>query len=52
MRCILCYDNVINIPIARIKERNGLINYYKIYGITIIEKHLDVDHSIIVNFFE
>jgi hypothetical protein len=33
-RCILCYDNAINIPNARIKERKGLITYYKTYGIT------------------
>ncbi len=26
MKCILCYDNVVNIPNARIKERKGLIN--------------------------
>jgi len=25
MRCILCYDNVANIPNPRIKERKGLI---------------------------
>jgi hypothetical protein len=34
MRCILCYDNVVNIPNAIIKEIKGLIIYYKIYGIT------------------
>ncbi len=33
MKCILCYDNAINIPNARTKEIKGLINYYKTYGI-------------------
>jgi hypothetical protein len=27
MKCILCYDSAINIPIARTKERKGLITY-------------------------
>jgi hypothetical protein len=30
MKCILCYDNVLN---ARTKEIKGLINYYKNCGI-------------------
>jgi len=34
MKCILCYDNVVNIPSPRTKERKGLITYYKTYGIT------------------
>jgi len=34
-RCILCYDNVVNILNVRTKERKGLITYYKIYGIII-----------------
>jgi hypothetical protein len=34
MRCILCYDSAINIPNVRIKERKGLITYYKTYGIS------------------
>ncbi len=51
MRCILCYDGVVNIPDASIKERNGLITYYITYNIIILKKHLDADHFIIVNFF-
>jgi hypothetical protein len=47
----LCYDNVVNILNVRTKERKGLITYYKTYGITILKKHVDVDHFIIVNFF-
>ncbi len=43
----LCYDNVVNILSPRIKERKGLITYYKIYGIIIFFKHVDVNHSII-----
>jgi hypothetical protein len=34
MRCILCYDSAVNIPIARTKKRKGLITYYKTYSIT------------------
>jgi type IV secretory pathway VirB6-like protein len=33
MKCILCYNNVVNIPNARTKKRKGLITYYKTYGI-------------------
>jgi hypothetical protein len=47
MRCIMHYDNVINIPSPRIKEKKGLITYYKTYGITIMNKHVDANHSII-----
>ncbi len=52
IRCILCYDNVVNIPNPRIKERKGLITYYKTYGINVHKKHVDVDHFIIVKKFE
>jgi hypothetical protein len=52
MRCILCYDNVVNIPNPRTKKRKGLITYYKTYAITIFKKHVDVDHSIIAKKFE
>jgi hypothetical protein len=52
MRCILCYDNVVNILNARIKERKGLITCYKTYDIIVIKKHVDVDHFIIAKKFE
>jgi hypothetical protein len=52
IRCILCYDNVINIPNPKIKERKGSIIYYKTYGITALKKHVDANHSIIVKKFE
>jgi hypothetical protein len=48
MRCILCYDNAINIFNPRTKERKGLIIYYKNYGITTLKKHVDTYHFIIV----
>ncbi len=51
MRCIVCYDNVVNIPNSRTKERRGLINYYKTYGITTLKKH-DANHFVIANKFE
>jgi len=52
MRCILCYDSAINISNARTKERKRLITYSKTYGITIFKKQVNVDHSLIVKFFE
>jgi hypothetical protein len=53
MRCILCYDNVVNTLNPRIKERKGLITYYKTYGLLIaLKKHVDPNHSIIVKKFE
>jgi len=51
MRCSLCYDNVVNIPNARIKERKILVTYYKTYGIIPFTKHVNANHSIIVKFF-
>ncbi len=50
--CILCYDNPVNILNPRTKERKGLITYNKTYGITVLTKHVDADHFIIVKFFE
>ncbi len=47
MKCILCYDNVVNISSPKTKEIKGLITYYKIYGIIFPKKHVDVNHSII-----
>jgi len=52
MKCILCYDKVINIFNPRTKERNGLITYYKNYGITIFKKHVNANHFIIAKKFE
>jgi len=47
MKCILCYDNAINIHNARTKEIKGLINYYKFYGIIALKKHVNAYHFII-----
>jgi len=52
MRCILCYDTVINNFNPRTKERKWLITYYKTYGITTLKKHVDADHFIIAKKFE
>jgi hypothetical protein len=52
MKCIICYDNYVNIFNPRIKERNNLITYYKTYGITVLKKHVDANHFIIANKFE
>jgi hypothetical protein len=48
----MCYDNVVNIPSPRTKERKGLITYYKIYGIIALKKHVDANHFIIANKIE
>ncbi len=52
IRCILCYDNAINIFNPRIKEKKRLIMYHKTYGIIAFKKHVDVDHYIIAKKFE
>jgi len=52
MRCILCYDNVINTLNARIKKRKWLITCYKTYDIIVLKKHVNVDHFIIAKKFE
>jgi hypothetical protein len=46
-RCIMCYVDTINVFNPRTKERKGLVTYYKIYGIIISKKNVDVYHSII-----
>jgi hypothetical protein len=48
----MCYDNVVNIPSPRTKEKKGLITYYKTYGITNMKKHVDANHSIIAKEIE
>ncbi len=52
MRCIMCYDNVVNIPNSRTKERRGLITYYKTYGIIALNKHVDANHYVIAKKFQ
>jgi hypothetical protein len=34
MRCILCFDSLVNATNPRTQSRKGLISYYKINGIT------------------
>jgi len=46
MRCILCYDSVVNILNAKIKERKGLITHYKIYVVIAFTKDVHANHSI------
>jgi len=48
----MCYDNVVNIPNSRTKERRGLITYYKTYGITTLKKHVDANHYVIAKKFQ
>ncbi len=52
MTCILCYDDAINIPNPKTKERKGLITCYKTYGINNFKKHVNANHFIIAKFFE
>jgi hypothetical protein len=52
MKCILCYDNAINIINPKTKNKKGLIIYYKTYGIIVLKKHVSAYHSIIAKKFE
>jgi uncharacterized protein (UPF0333 family) len=52
MKCIVCYDNVINILNPITKKHKGLITYYKTYGIIVLNKHGNAFHSIIAKKFE
>ncbi len=52
MKCILGYDNAINILNPRTFLKKGLITYYKTYGIIVFKKHVDENHCIIVKKFE
>jgi hypothetical protein len=52
MKCILCYDDVVNIPNPRTRKRKGLITCYKTYGIIDLKKHVDANHFIIVKKFD
>jgi hypothetical protein len=52
MKHILCYDDAINIPNPKTKERKGLITCYKTYGIIDLKKHVNANHFIIAKKFE
>jgi hypothetical protein len=49
---IVCYDNIINIFNPITKKHKFLITYYKIYGIIVVNKHVNAFHSIIAKNFE
>jgi hypothetical protein len=46
MRCIFCCSNYRFALNSSTKERKGIIKHYKTYGITILKKHVDANHSI------
>ncbi len=52
MRCIACYDNIVNISNSKTKERRGLITYYETYGITDLKTRVDANHFVIAKKFE
>jgi hypothetical protein len=52
IRCILCFDSLVNATDPRTQFRKGLISYYKTNGITFSKKHVDVDHGQIAKIFE
>jgi hypothetical protein len=52
MRCIMCFDDLVNVPNPRTKDKKGSITYYKTYSKFFLNKHVDVDHSIIVKKIE
>ncbi len=45
--CLLCHFQPIVYMNSRKRLRKGLVTYYKTSGITCLQKHLDVNHSII-----
>jgi len=53
MRCIFCYDGLVNNhnP-SKSNDIKDLITYYKIYGISSLKKHVDANHAIIAKTFE
>ncbi len=52
MRCLFFYNSLVHALIPNTKKKGGLITYYKTYGITILKKHVDGDHVVIVKKFE
>jgi hypothetical protein len=52
MHCILCHNNLI-LNLNKINQtRKGLIIYNTIIGITALKRHVNLDHSNVLNFFE
>jgi len=47
MKCFFCYNNLVHVN-PNTKERKGHIIHYESYGITILKKHVEGDHAIIV----
>jgi hypothetical protein len=47
IRCLLCHFQLVVSMNSRKRLRKGLVTYYKTSGITCLQKHLDVDHSVI-----
>ncbi len=52
MKCFFCYNNHVHALNPNTKERNGFITYYKTYGITILKKHVDSFHAMIIKKIE
>ncbi len=52
MRCLLCYNALINVSNPKTNARKGLISYYKTNGITSLKKHVDVNYHLISKNFE
>jgi hypothetical protein len=52
MRCIFCFNNLVNATNPRTQSRKGLISYYKTNGIYFFLKHVDAYHGQIGKIFE
>jgi len=52
MKCLLCYNALVNAFNPRTQARKGLISYYKTYGITSLKIHVDVNHFLIYKKIE
>jgi hypothetical protein len=52
IHCLLCHYQPIVFVNSKKHLRKGLITYYKISGITCLQKHLDANHSTIYKRFQ
>jgi hypothetical protein len=52
MHYIFCHKNSIDATNPRTQFKRGIISYYKTNGITILKKHVNVDHGPIAKIFE
>jgi len=52
MKCLLCYNALMNVSNPRRHARKGLISYYQTNDITSLERYVDDDHFLIYQKLE